>query len=69
MSELEDRVAAAATAAPLNDLSPAQRAELDALLVRASALEDLPGMWQAAVLEAELRAAGGEPAGGGEHCH
>ena len=53
---------------PLSEISAAQRAELDELLAQASAVEDLPGKWQAAVLEAELRAAGDEPAHGGGHC-
>jgi hypothetical protein len=55
-------------APPLSEISPAQRMELDALLVEARAVEDLPGKWQAAVLEAELRAAGEAPARGG-CCH
>jgi hypothetical protein len=55
---LAERVAAASSAEPLNDLSLRDRAELDELLATAEELEDLPGRWQAAVLEAELRAAG-----------
>ena len=66
MSVLEERVAAVAALAPLAELSADQLAELDELLRAACDLEDLPGKWQAAVLEAELRAAGEEPAGG--HC-
>jgi hypothetical protein len=70
MTALADRVSAASQLAPLSELSSAQRAELDELLASADELEDLPGKWQAAVLEAELRAAGEEPAGGPEHrCH
>ena len=53
--------------APLSEISAEQRAELDALLRDAEAVEDLPGKWQAAVIEAELRAAGGTPAS--HHCH
>jgi hypothetical protein len=55
-------------APPLSEISAAQRAELDELLLQAAAVEDLPGKWQAAVLEAELRAAGEAPAHGGGHC-
>jgi hypothetical protein len=70
MSALEDRVAAVLTFPPLAELSADQLAELDELLAAACDLEDLPGKWQAAVLEAELRAAGDEPAGGHGHgCH
>jgi hypothetical protein len=68
MTALADRVSAAAQLAPLSGLSSAQRAELDELLASAGELEDLPGKWQAAVLEAEVRAAGEEPAGGHGHC-
>ena len=50
---------------PLSEISTDQRTELDALLADATVVEDLPGKWQAAVLEAELRAAGHEPAHGG----
>jgi hypothetical protein len=50
---LSERVEAVAGATPLCELSPMQRAELERELATASALEDLPGKWQAAVLEAE----------------
>ena len=53
--------------APLSEISAGQRAELDALLAGAREVEDLPGKWQAAVIEAELRAAGEAPAS--HHCH
>jgi hypothetical protein len=54
---------------PLSEISAAQRAELELLLAGAESVEDLPGKWQAAVLEAELRAEETEPAGGGcGHC-
>jgi hypothetical protein len=56
------------TVAPLSELSAYDRAELDGLLRDAGAVEDLPGKWQAAVLEAELRAAGEQPAHGHGHC-
>jgi hypothetical protein len=70
MTALEERVAAVAALAPLAELSADQLAELDELLGSAGELEDLPGKWQAAVLEAELRATGESPAGGGcGHCH
>jgi hypothetical protein len=70
MTALEERVAAVAALAPLAELSADQLAELDELLLAAADLEDLPGKWQAAVLEAELRAAGEPPDGGGcGHCH
>jgi len=69
MSALQQRVAAVATLAPLAELSADQLAELDELLGAACELEDLPGKWQAAVLEPELRAAGAPPAGGGHRCH
>jgi hypothetical protein len=55
--------------APLSQLSPLDRRELLALAAEAECVEDLPGKWQAAVLEAEQRAAGDEPAGGGHCCH
>jgi hypothetical protein len=64
---LDERIRAAP---PLSDISAAQREELDALLAEADAVEDLPGKWQAAVIEAELRAGGEEPAhGDGHRCH
>jgi hypothetical protein len=50
---LLERVRAVAGARPLSELSAAQRAELEREAAEASALEDLPGKWQAAVLEAE----------------
>jgi hypothetical protein len=62
---LDERIRAAP---PLSDISAAQRHELDTLLAEADAVEALPGKWQAAVLEAELRAGGEEPAHGGGHC-
>ena len=61
-------MAAVAAVAPLSEASPAQRAELDELIADAAGLEDLPGKWQAAVLEAELRAAGEAPSGGAHGC-
>jgi hypothetical protein len=69
MTALAERIAAVTAVAPIGELSSADRAELDDLVGRAGDLEDLPGKWQAAVLEAELRAAGDEPAHGGGCCH
>jgi hypothetical protein len=62
---LDERIRAVA---PLSEISAAQRDELDSLLASADAVEDLPGKWQAAVLEAELRVAGAAPARGDGHC-
>jgi hypothetical protein len=61
---LRERVQAVVTAPPLSQLSAAQRAELERELTAAAALEDLPGKWQAAVLEAELG-----PGAGSCRCH
>jgi hypothetical protein len=66
--DLREHVQSLATVAPLSDISPDQRRELDSVLGGAETVEDLPGKWQAAVLKAELRAAGEEPAGGHGHC-
>jgi hypothetical protein len=59
---LIDRVTAASGSPPLSQLSAADRAELEREVALASALEDLPGKWQAAVLSAE---AGGARSAGG----
>ena len=50
---------------PLCDMSEHQRRELHDALLDANRFEDLPGKWQAAILEAEenrpkLRVVGGE---------
>jgi hypothetical protein len=50
---LSERVEAIADLAPLSQLSALQRSELERELGGATSLEDLPGKWQAAVLEAE----------------
>ena len=63
---LRERVAAVAAAPPLSELSAADRDELERELKVAGALEDLPGRWQAAVLEAET---GPREHGGGHCCH
>lgn len=64
---LRERVTAAADAAPLSELSESQRAELERELAGADALEDLPGKWQAAMLEAEAGGEGAAPAHGCRH--
>ena len=64
-----ERFSAASANPPLSQLTGAAQAELGGVLLRATCFEDLPGKWQAAVLEAELHAAGHEPAGGGHCCH
>lgn len=69
MTQLAERIAAVGAVAPIGELSAPDRAELDELAAGAEALEDLPGKWQAAVLEAELRAAGEGPAHGDGCCH
>jgi hypothetical protein len=38
---------------PLSELGELQRREFDEALLEASTFEDLPGKWQAAILEAE----------------
>jgi hypothetical protein len=40
---------------PLCDLRGLQRRELDEALLEAETFEDLPGQWQAAILQAEKR--------------
>ncbi len=58
-----ERVQAASSRLPLSALSPAASRELALALARAGALEDLPGKWQAALLEAEAaRSAEAAPA-------
>ena len=68
-----DRFGAAAASPPLSDLSTAAARELRAVLGAAGCFEDLPGKWQAALLESEARATRvavtprcccGEPPGG-----
>ena len=69
MDHLHEHVRALAGVPPLSELAREQWRELEDELGEAHALEDLPGKWQAAVLEAELRAAGEPPADGGHCCH
>jgi hypothetical protein len=59
-SMLVDRFAAAADAAPLNDLGDSDRRELDALLSSVGEFEELPGRWQAALLSAEAQDSSGQ---------
>jgi hypothetical protein len=59
--ELAEHVRAAP---PLSELAADQRAELERELALADCIEDLPGKWQAALLEAE----GATPRSGG-CCH
>jgi hypothetical protein len=59
--DLAARFAAAGVRGPL---SARQCEELDAVLERARAFEDLPGKWQAALLAAEA----GRPSPGGGSC-
>ena len=39
--------------APLSEMSEPQRRELHEVLLEAATFEDLPGKWQAAILDAE----------------
>jgi hypothetical protein len=59
-SMLTDRFAAAADAAPLNDLAAGDRRELASLLAAISEFEELPGRWQAALLSAEAQDSSGQ---------
>jgi len=51
--ELSLRVQEVSGYTPLSEMSDSQRRELHDALLDASAFEDLPGKWQAAILEAE----------------
>jgi hypothetical protein len=66
VSALAEHVRALAAHPPLSEIPADQWRELDSELAAAAELEELPGKWQAAILEAELRAAGEKP--GGAHC-
>ena len=61
LPDLRDRFAMAAAYEPLCDLSEADSHELDIVLAGADELEDLPGRWQAALLQAEAARAGQAP--------
>jgi hypothetical protein len=50
---LSRRVRKVVAYAPLCDMSDLQRRELHEALLDADGFEDLPGKWQAAILEAE----------------
>jgi hypothetical protein len=51
--DLPARVDAARAVPPLSEAGEASLRELDEALARADSFEDLPGKWQAAILEAE----------------
>jgi hypothetical protein len=50
---LSRRVGKVVGYSPLSDIDDAQRRELHEALLEADSFEDLPGKWQAAILEAE----------------
>jgi hypothetical protein len=52
-AELSRRVEKVLGYPPLSDLDELQRREFHDALLEADTLEDLPGKWQAAILEAE----------------
>ena len=52
-AELSRRVEKVAGSPPLSELGEAQRREFHEALLEAGTFEDLPGNWQAAILEAE----------------
>jgi hypothetical protein len=52
-AELSRRVGKVVGYAPLSDLDDLQRREFHEALLDAGSFEDLPGKWQAAILEAE----------------
>jgi hypothetical protein len=52
-AELSRRVGRVVGYAPLCDMSDGQRREFREALLDADGFEDLPGKWQAAILEAE----------------
>jgi hypothetical protein len=52
-AELSRRVEKIVGYPPLSELSAGQRREFHEALLEADSLEDLPGKWQAAILEAE----------------
>jgi hypothetical protein len=64
-AELSRRVERIVGDPPLSELSNLQRREFHEALLEADSFEDLPGKWQAAILEAEenapkLRVVGGD---------
>jgi hypothetical protein len=52
-AELSRRVEKVVAHAPLSEMGAEQRREFHEALLDADAFEDLPGKWQAAILEAE----------------
>jgi hypothetical protein len=52
-AELSRRVEKVVGDPPLSELSDLQRREFHEALLEAATFEDLPGKWQAAILEAE----------------
>jgi hypothetical protein len=52
-AELSRRVEKVVGYPPLSDLRDLQRREFHEALLEAASFEDLPGKWQAAILEAE----------------
>jgi hypothetical protein len=52
-ADLSRRVEKVVGYPPLSELSDPQRREFHEALLEADSLEDLPGKWQAAILEAE----------------
>jgi hypothetical protein len=63
--DLSRRVEKAFGYSPLVEMSPEQRREFHEALLDADTFQDLPGKWQAAILEAEqsrpwLRVVGGD---------
>lgn len=55
---LERRVTAAMAFPPLSEIGDEQRRELADVIRDAATVEDLPGRWQAAILQAEKDATG-----------
>jgi hypothetical protein len=55
-AELSRRVGKVVGYAPLSELDAAQRREFHEALLEAATFEDLPGKWQAAIVEAEQTA-------------
>jgi hypothetical protein len=52
-ADLRHRVEKVVSYPPLSELGELQRREFDEALLEAATFEDLPGKWQAAILEAE----------------
>ena len=52
-AELSRRVEKVVAYPPLSEMSDPQRREFHEALLEAKSFEDLPGKWQAAILEAE----------------